>query len=200
MGLFRRRREQTLNEQLLQEAGLDRPPDPPAPVDPLAGTYPAEANSMIWGHTANTVPRPAENDVYVTAHAPQIAGDEVEFAALPDGDLIVDEEQGDADLSPLADAIERQLGPPYRATGRREEGDLWAVAARRIDVCRFACDAGDAIQLVCRGGRRELEVDRVPSELRIPELEQAGEERGEEYVVQASRLDGNFWEVQASAL
>ena len=43
---FRRRREPTLNEILLHEAGLDAAPSaqleapPPAPADPFEGTYP----------------------------------------------------------------------------------------------------------------------------------------------------------------
>ena len=40
-------------------------------------------------------------------HAPEIAGDAVEFATLPDGDVIVDWEQGDVNLSRLAEAVEQ---------------------------------------------------------------------------------------------
>jgi hypothetical protein len=103
---FRRRREETLNEQLLREAGLDgvqddepAPPEPaPEPADPYAGT----------------------SDVLTTAEAPGLPGDAVEFAALPSGDLVFVGDVGDADLSPLAEAVERELKPPYRAHGRRQ--------------------------------------------------------------------------------
>ena len=205
MGLFRRRDEETLNEQLLREAVLDRPPQPgqapPTPsvsFDPLAGTYAALPAAQPSFHPDAI--RPSDHDVVVTATAPEIAGNAVEFVTLPDGDVLVDEEQGDADLSPLADAVEQHLGPPYRATGRRQDGDLWAVAARSIAVLRFACELGDELQLVSRGGAPALEVDSVPTATRIPELQRAGEALGRDYVVDASRLEGDLWEVRAAAL
>ena len=204
MGFFRRKSE-TLNEQMLREAGLggtppaSEPLDGPAPFDSFAGTYPAEPEATPWDIKRRAMPRPAEDDVATTAHAPKIAGAAVEFATLPSGDLIVDEEQGDADLGPLADAIEKHLSPPYRATGRRESGDLWAVAARRIVVLTFPCE-GDEIELVSRGGESTLRVDGAPSTLRVPELESAGAARGDDYAVEATRLDGDLWEVTASAL
>jgi len=142
MGLFRRHRDETLNEQLLREAGLDRAtdaepaqpdtePEPPEPVDPYAGTYPADD---VWGIWRRAMARPGEYDAVVSVHAPGVPGDAVEFATLPNGDVIVDTEQGDADLSPLADAVEKQLRSPYRVVARRGEDDVWSVAARGIDV------------------------------------------------------------------
>jgi hypothetical protein len=139
--------------------------------------------------------RPEEWDVYTTADAPQLAGDAVEFATLPNGDVIVDDEQGDADLSPLADAIERHLHPPYRAHGRREQDALWAVAARGIDVRTLTFADGDTLDLVVREGRRELKVDGVASGLAVPELAEEGD-----YVVHAERLDGDLWEIQSETL
>jgi hypothetical protein len=198
---FLRRRDETLNEILLREAGLDAPqpaeprrePEPvsgSAPVDPLAGGYPDGAGA-----------RPRVADALVVARAPQLAGDSVEFVALPSGDLIVEEEQGDADLSPLADAVEATLAAPYRAHAQRQHGDFWGVAAARIDVRSFSCDAGDELELVRLGGRRTLTVDGAPSSLQIPELERAGEEQpGGDYNVRAARIDGDFWEIQAAAL
>jgi hypothetical protein len=209
MRFFRRREEQTFNEQLLSEAGLDQPeaataqpeptpqPDEPRPFDPYVGTYPAQS----WlGVTRRAMPRPSDYDAVVTAHAPQLAGDVVEFATLPNGDVIVDEEQGDADLSPLAEAVERELRPPYRAYGRNEGGDLWAVAARRTEVVKLSFEDGDAIELVRHAGALVLRVDGVPSSARIPELESAGAAVAPDYVVEAERLDGDFWEVRTGAL
>jgi hypothetical protein len=51
---FRRRREQTLNEILLHEAGLDAAPSaqpeaPPAPVDPFEGAYPTPRPANFSG-------------------------------------------------------------------------------------------------------------------------------------------------------
>jgi hypothetical protein len=138
--------------------------------------------------------------VVTTAHAAGIAGDRVEFATLPAGDVIVDTETGDADLSPLADAVEKQLDPPYRVLARREGTDLWSVAARAIDVVELKFGGGDEIELVENEGATELRVDGEPWKQEIPELERAGETLGTDFVVQADRLDGDFWEIRVSAL
>ncbi len=204
MGFFRRR-DETLNEILLREAGLARPQpaepepvSPPAPFDPLAGSYPADSGYGVW-HRA--VARPSAADAMVVVRAPQLAGESVEFVTLPSGDVIVEEERGDADLSPLADAVEATLAPPYRAHALRQHGDLWGVAATRLDVRSFSCDAGDELELLQLGGHRTLTVDGASSDLQIPELERAGEEQpGEDYNVHAQRIDGDFWEIRAAAL
>jgi len=204
MGLFRRRTKETLNEQLMHEAGLDAQPDPepeatqPAPFDPYAGTYPADEAIGVW---TRAMARPGEYDAVFTTRAAGVPGDSVEFATLPSGDIIVDTEQGDADLTPLADKVEEHLQSPYRVVARREGPDLWMVAARRIDVLEVDFDGGDEIELACEGGKIDLRVDGKPWPGRIPELEHAGEAaQGEDYVVQAERLDGRLWEVRASPL
>ena len=216
MGIFRRRKEETLNEQMLREAGIaadgataepdeqDEPalPEqeeiaPPEPFDPYLGTYPADR----WtGALTRAMARPGIWDVVTTVHAPGIAGDTVEFATLPAGDVIVDTETGDADLSPFADEVEKQLKPPYRVLARREGDDLWALAARVIDVVELKLEQGDEIELVENEGRTELRIDGEASQQVIPELEHAGEALGSDFVVQADRLDGDLWEIRASAL
>jgi hypothetical protein len=227
MGIFRRRKEETLNEQVLREAGLSPTLDspglqnsqdsvtsssteperaeetgPPEPLDPYADSYPAEPDiGGEWpAYLRRAMERHAIWDVVTTVNAPGIAGDKVEFATLPAGDVIVDTETGDADLSPLADAVEKQLQPPYRVLARREEGDIWGVAARTIDVVELTFDGGDEIELVENEGSTELRVDGEPWTQAIPELERAGETLGTDFVVQADRLDGDFWEIRASAL
>ena len=100
MGIFRRRREETLNEQMLNEAGIDddtqatdepdADPDPSAdaqsPADPFALTYAASDPIGIW---TRAMARPGEYDAFLEVHAPEIAGDTAEFATLPEGDVIV---------------------------------------------------------------------------------------------------------------
>jgi hypothetical protein len=228
MGIFRRRKdEETLNEQMLREAGIDADGDtppaqnspnsvtsstnepqsgaeetgPPEPLDPYAGSYPADATGgIVPASLDRAMARPAVWDLVTTVTAPGIAGDRVEFATLPTGDLIVDTETGDADLSPFADAVEKQLKPPYRVLARREDDDLWSIAARTIDVVELTFDGGDEIELVENEGSKELRVDGKPWNEEIPELERAGETLGSDFVVQADRLDGDLWEVRASAL
>ena len=210
MGFFRRKEEdETLNEQLLHEAGLDdadtpepaAPDDLPPPLeppDPFVGTYPADSVFGLW---QRAMARPGAYDEVIAVHAPEIPGDTADFATLQNGDVIVDTEQGDADLSPLADAVEQKLQPPYRVVARRGEGDLWSVAARGIDVLELDFAGGDEIELASIDGELDLKVDGEAWNGRIPELERAGEAaNGEDYVVQAERLDGDLWEVRASPL
>ena len=204
MGIFRRRKEETLNEQMLREAGIaedgDTPAEetaPPEPFDPYTGTYPADQWSSAL---TRAMARPGMWDVVTTVHAPGIAGDTVEFATVPAGDMIIDTETGDADLSPFADEVEKELKPPYRVLARREDEDLWSLAARVIDVVELKLEQGDEIELVENGGNTELRIDGEPSQQAIPELEHAGEALGSDFVVQADRLDGDLWEIRASAL
>jgi hypothetical protein len=143
-----------------------------------------------------TMPRPRRWDVVVSAEAEEIAGDEVAFAALPDGSLIVDEEQGDAELAPLADAVEQQLAPPYRAQGVRKGDGVWAVAARKINVLSFESE-GDEIELSTRGDERMLVIDGERAFGTLPELERLADG---DAVIRAARLDGNLWEVRVDPL
>jgi hypothetical protein len=201
MGLFRKK--ETLNEQMLREANVGRQqPEPehvPAePFDPYAGTYAADGVFGIW---RRAMARPGEYDAVLTVEAPEVPGDAVDFATLPNGDVIVDTEQADADLSPFADAVEQTLKPPYRVVARRGEEGLWSVAARGIDVLEVDFQGGDEIELAFVDGELDVRVDGEPWQGHIPALEHAGEAAdGEDYVVQAERLDGDLWEVRASPL
>ena len=133
--------------------------------------------------------RPREWDLTQAVEVPGIEGDAATFVALPDGSLLV-EEGTDSSLQPLADAIEQELQPPYRARAARQRGDLWAVQARKIEVVELRNPPeGDTIELT----RDTLLVDGERASV-CPELEGRGD------VVRAERLDGNLWEVRASAL
>jgi hypothetical protein len=199
VGLFRRRSE-TLNEQLLREAGLD----PAQALGDSPSPAPAEAPRSLLARVG--VPdgagvSPKEWDAAVTATAPMLAGDRVEFTTIPNGDMIVGEEQGDADLSPLADAVERHVDPPYRAVATRQSGNLWAVGAKRIQVALVPFRDGDKLELVRHGVDEELRVDGEPSEEPVPrELERVGEAVGSSFYVEAERIDGDLWEVRATSL
>jgi len=199
MGLFRRRQE-TLNEQLLRRAGLDPAhvlgdPQPPPPV-----LEPTPSVLAAVGVADGSGVGPKDWDTALTAMAPGLAGERVEFTTIPNGDVIVGEEAGDADLSPLADAVERHVDPPYRAAAARQDGDLWAVGAKRIEVAKVPFPAGDKLEL-SRNGDEELRVDGEPSGTPVPpELERLGEAAGDSFYVEASRIDGDLWEVRVTAL
>jgi hypothetical protein len=211
LGIFRRRKEETLNEQMLREAGIspggdraspneqtDAETGPSEPFDAYAGAYPA--NAQWLGSLTRAMARPGVWDLVTTVRVSGVAGDTVEFATLPAGDVIVDTETGDDDLSPFADEVEKHLKPPYRVLARREDDDLWAIAARTIDIVELQFAGGDEIELVENEGRTELRVGGELSRQEIPELERAGEALGSDFVVQADRLDGDLWEIRASAL
>ena len=182
-------RREPLHKKLAREAKLEQ--IEPAPfVDP----GPHWGNAGIHG-----VPRPRRWDAVATAEATGLSGDEVHFVALPNGDLVVDEDEPADTLAPLADAIEQTVEPPYRAEAVRQSDDVWAVAARRVEVAEFEAD-GEEIELVVNEGERTLTVDGARPFGTIPELERLGARESDSYVVRARRLDENLWEVTTSPL
>ncbi len=126
---------------------------------------------------------------------------QIQFVALPDGTLLVDDDLPEGALAPLADAVEGELEPPYRAEAARQDDRVWAVAARRIEVARLEQEVdGDEIELAFSGGRRTLAVDGRPAFGSVAELERLAAERFEEYAVRATRLDGDLWELAIAPL
>jgi hypothetical protein len=194
------RKEETLNEQLLREAGIDPAQalgdaPPPAPLEP-----PKSLLSRV-GVPDGSGAIPKDWDAVAAVDAPELAGDRIEFTTIPNGDVIVSEENGDADLSPLADAIERHVDPPYRAVATRQDGDLWGVGAKQIDVAQIAFPAGGKLELSRHGLDDEFRVDGEASEAAVPpELEHLGQAAGDTFYVEAKRIDGDLWEVKVTAL
>jgi hypothetical protein len=146
------------------------------------------------------VPRPRRWDAVAGATAAGLQGDLVHFVALPDGTLVVEEDEPDGSLAPLADAVEAMLPPPYRAEAVRRGPETWAVAASRISVVELRGLRGDKAELVVTRDTRTLHVDGRASFGRMPALERVGEGHGSEYVVRAERLDGDLWQVEATPL
>jgi hypothetical protein len=186
VGLFRRK---PLHERLLKQAGLDPPSADDRPV--VGGTREPGVHGIA---------RRREWDAVGTVQAPGVEGKEVTFDVLPDRTVLVDEEEGDAELSPFADAIERELDPPYRARAVRQGPELWAVAARSIEVVELRDQPGEKIELSKRGDERTLIVDGAREFGTIAQLEQLGSARSPDYAVRAERLDGDWWEVSVDAL
>jgi hypothetical protein len=181
-------RREPLHKKLARQARLEQQPEPF--VDP--GPH--------WGSAGiHGVPRPRRWDAVASAEAPGLTGDEVHFVAVPNGDLIVDEDEPPDTLAPLADAIEQTVEPPYRAEAVRQRDDVWAVAARRVQVASFEAE-GERIELVASEAGRTLTVDGNRAFGTIPELERLGRAEGESYVVRATRLDDMLWEIEADPL
>jgi len=181
-------RREPIHKKLAREARLEQ--QEPSIVDP--GPH--------WGATGiHGVPRPRRWDAVASANAPGLAGDEVHFVALPNGDLFVDEDEPEDTLGPLAEAIELTIEAPYRAEAVRQGRDVWAVAARRVRVAEFDA-AGQELELVNGEAGRSFTVDGAPEFGSHPELERLGHEEGEHHVVRARRLDGRLWEIEADPL
>jgi hypothetical protein len=136
----------------------------------------------------------------VTADAPDVRGDVVHFVALPDGSLVVEEDEPDGGLTPLADAVETSVPPPYRAEAVRREGSSFTVGASSVSIVEIRSLSGDEAELSTTRDGSVLRVDGRTVLGRAPELERIGEGAGTEYVVRASRVDDHLWEVDATAL
>lgn len=164
MGFFRR--SKPLHERLAEEADLDigARPRPRAFSGFLHDLTNPDAVGIHGLH------RPREWDAVATLEA-ELPGDAVHFVALPDGVIVVEEDVPDGGLSPLADAIESSLQPPYRAQGVRRGERVWAVGAKRIEVRAFPGHEEDELEL--------LEGD---------------------HVVLGRRLDGDLFEIEVTPL
>ena len=180
MGWFKRK---PLHERLAEEGGLVEPPTRPL----FTGVIP---ETGIHG-----VPRQREYDAVVTTDAPDVEGSSVRFVGLEDGSLLI--EEGEGDLSALAEAIEREVVAPYRATAIRRGETQWAIAAHGLRVVELPEPGGDEVELVIRGDERTLVVDGNRSFGTIPELEKLADRNA---VVRAARLDGTLWEVRVDPL
>lgn len=145
------------------------------------------------------IQRAREWDAVVSADAPDLTVDEVHFVAVPDGELIVDEEVLTGSLAPLARAVEEAIRPPYRAHGIRRDGAVWAVGALGIGVVTLPPSfEGDELELVAREGQRVLHVDGMPA-FDVPR-ELAALARSGDYVIRARRLDDRLWEAEVDRL
>ena len=154
-------RREPIHKKLAREAGLEQP-EPRGPVDMTPN----------WGAAGiHGIPRQRRWDAVATAEAPGLEGDAVHFVALPNGDLVVDEDQPSDTLGPLAQAVEATLRPPYRAEGVRRSESVWAVAAKRIEVRAFP-------------GREEDELELVE----------------DDHVIIGHRLDGDLFHVEVTPL
>jgi hypothetical protein len=191
LGFFRR--EEPLHEKLAREGGLDfrrsvDEPDGPPTLDP---EHPLWRIAGIHG-----IPRAREWDAVLTAIAPDLPGDETDFVALPDGTLYTDENLPEGALAPIADGFEGLLEAPYHALALRQEEDVWAAAAMRVDVVEVPEDVdGDQVDLVVNDGERTVRVDDAESRAEIPSLEDFAAQQFGSFVLRASRLDESLWEV-----
>ena len=203
MGFFRR--ERPIHEQLAAEAGLDidgvddelavgaseDEPDGSSLIKMLPG--PSALSELLAVHG---IPREREWDGVATAQAPDLPGDELEYVALEDGTLIIDDDLPDDALSPLADALAGQIRPPYHGYVFRQEEDVWTVAAKRVHIVEVPEDVpGDEVEMSVNNGLRGIVVDGAESRVEVPSLETFASQQFGSFVLHASRLDETLWEV-----
>jgi hypothetical protein len=198
VGLFRRRKP--LHRRLAEAGGLDTGAGTAAPPRAPAAQPPGWDGEPQGEPGIHGVPRARRWDAVETVDAPALEGDSVHFVALPDGTLLVEEDEPDGALAPLADAVEQRVPPPYRAEAIRRGPETWAVAALRIETVRATGLHGDEAELTSTEAGRVLRVDGRPSFGSAPALERVGEAVGREFVVRARRLEDDLWEVEASPL
>jgi hypothetical protein len=140
-------------------------------------------------------------DAVASAEAPGLSGDAITFTTLPDGTVLVDGELPEGALTPLADAVEQELAPPYRATATRGEDGIWGIGANKLEVVEVREDVeGDTVSLAVQGGERTLMIDERPGWGDIPTLEAFARDRHAEFVLHAERLDGALWSVKVNPL
>jgi hypothetical protein len=164
---------------------------------PPFGDIPPHDTRPRWGEAGiHGIHRFREWDALVRVEGFDLDEDEVRFVALGDGTLVVDGDE-DADLSAVAEAIEQELPPPYRAHAVRSDETGWTAAAEAIELVELARELeGEALELTVHQGERTLIVDGAPAFGDTSELEQLGAERGDDFVVQATRVDGDLWDVR----
>ncbi len=186
---FWRRDEEPLHERLAREGGLPFGDIPPHDTRPRWG------NAGIHG-----IPRPREWDAIVRAEGVDLDASEVSFVALADGTLVVDGDE-EGDLARLAEAVEAELKPPYRAQAVRTDEGGWTVAAEAIELVELDREIeGEELELTMSRGERMLLIDGAPAFGITRELERLGAERGDDFVVRASRVDGDLWDVRVLPL
>ena len=180
MGLFRRK---PLHQRLAEQGGLVEPPTRPL------------FTGVIGEAGIHGVPRQREYDAVVTTGAPGLEGASARFVGLEDGSLLL--EDGDGDLTPLAEAIEQQIPRPYRATAVRRGDTQWAVAGQELRVVELPEPGGDEVELAIHGEERTLVVDGNRAFGTLPELERLADG---DAVLRAARLEGDLWEVRVDPL
>lgn len=138
-------------------------------------------------------------DAVASAHAPGLPGESVTFTTLEDGTLVVNEDVPDGALSPVADALEELVSPPYRAAAARNEGDLWTAVAESVRIAELPNLPADDVQLTVVDGERTLTVGGRQSSDALPALDELASEHVS-VAIQAERVDGDLFAVDVFPL
>jgi hypothetical protein len=169
---------------------------------PFDDEFPPHDTRPRWGSAGiHGIHRFREWDALVRVEGVELETDEVGFVALADGTLVVPDDVDEGELMPFAEAVEAELPPPFRAQAVHGGGGAWTVAAEAIELAELGREVeGEQIELTVREGERSLIVDGALAFGSIPSLERLGEARGDDFVVRASRVDGDLWDVRVLPL
>src|SRR5262245_2000184 len=132
--------------------------------------------------------------------APELPGHETSFVVLEGGSVILDEDLPEPAVEPIAEVLDQVVDAPYRVEAVRRHGDVWAAAARRVDLLELPGAQGDELMLTLQDGTKSFSEDGHPEFGTVPELERYASERYDSYVAEAKRLDGELFEVRVSPL
>jgi hypothetical protein len=138
-------------------------------------------------------------DAVVAAHAPDLTGDAVTFVALEDRTLVVDEDVPEGSLSPIADALEHMISPPYRAAAGRTDGDAWTAVAESVRIVELRDVAGDEVDLSVVDGERTLTVDGESTIRPLAALDDLAAAY-DSVALHAERVDGDLFAVDVFPL
>src|SRR5262245_27098133 len=138
-------------------------------------------------------------DALVAAHAPALTGESVTFVALPDGTLVVNEDVPDGSLTPVADAIEEMVKPPYRAAAARNEGDRWTAVAESVRIVELPGVGADDLELTVVGGERTRTAGDAQTDFALPALDALADGQGD-VAIHAERVDGDTFSVDVFPL
>jgi hypothetical protein len=138
-------------------------------------------------------------DASIAAHAPGLTGDSVTFTALDDGTLVVNEDVPEGSLSPIADALEEMVAPPYRAAAARNEGDMWTAVAESVQIVDLPGVAADEVELTVVDGERTLTLGDEQTSGPLPALDALAEGH-ESVALHAERVDGDLFAVDVFPL
>jgi hypothetical protein len=192
------RRDEPLHERLLREGGAGPVPERPFGDESAYAPAAPDGQPVASLDPLHGSARPREWDAVVTATAPDIRADALEFVVVEDGSLFMEDDVPEGSLDPLCDAVELKLRRPYRARAVRKDETLWAVSARRIQLVELDV-SGDELELTVTRAGRELTVDGRDSYDPLPQLElRSG--MPAEFHARATRVEGNRWELDVSPL
>ena len=190
--MFRRER---LHERLARQGGLDEDGRQHLFAEPVDVSPPVPGVPGFHG-----LQRPRHWDAVVMVEAPDLPGKETTFVVLADGSVILDDDLPEPAVEPVAEILDDLLDAPYRVEAVRRHDDVWAAAARRIEVLELPGVEGEELMLTIQEGTKTLTVDGTAEFGSVPELERFASERYDSYAVEAKRLDEDLFEVRVSPL